>query len=884
MTDAPYRLNAALTERYRIERELGAGGMATVYLAHDLRHERPVALKVLRAELAAALGPERFLREIRTTAQLSHPHILPLLDSGAAVGTLFYVMPYVEGESLRGRLEREKQLPLEDALQLTREVADALSYAHGHGVVHRDIKPENILLQGGHAVVADFGIARAVSAAGGTRLTETGLAIGTPAYMSPEQASGSKDLDGRSDLYSLGCVLYEMLSGETPYTGPTAQAILAKKLSEPLPRISVVREAVSPGIEAALNKALARTPADRFVTASEFAGALAHPETIPAPATTPSGWWRRRPAPLVAALVVIGVATVTAVLAIGGVARPLSIVATDVTPVTNEPGVEFQPAVAPDGKEVAYVAGAIGAPHLMIRSTANVAGGEVRLADTSFRSEWYPSWSPDGEFVRFRGCRATGCAWYEIGRMGGALRALALPRGAESPAWSSDGRVAFLIADSIFVSPASGSQRRLVAVQRTGATTEIHSLAWSVDDRSIAYVVGNSDWRTSGNLNPSAIWVVRADGGEPRPVTSVDNLNTSPTWLDAHHLLFVSNRDGPTGMYVLEVGAGGARGSARAIPGVSDPHSISYATAARSLVYAKFELRQNVRAYPLGRPAPISIRVGVPVTSGSQVIEATDPSPDGRWLAYNGNARGNSDIYKKSVWGDPAVPLTDTPYDEYAPRWSPDGRELAYQAMIGTNSSRIMVMSSEGGSPAVVTKPPTNLWDNFPVWARSGLAIAFGRYDGATIEPWLVARDTVGGQWREPVRLSGHGCFPSDWAPDGSGVLCVSYPSGKTLSLLPARGPTLWTRDLAATSQLTAGGYALPKYSRDGRTIYIVATHQDGRRGVWAIPATGGPARLVVASDDPAVTAQWHISVGRDRLYLTVAEYESDIWVAKLSW
>ncbi len=308
------RLQQALVDRYAVERELGAGGMATVYLARDVRHDRAVALKVLRPELAAALGPERFLREIRTTAQLAHPHILPLLDSGEADGTLFYVMPYVEGESLRGRLEREKQLPLDDALQTAREVADALSYAHSHGVIHRDIKPENILLQGGHAVVADFGIARAVSAAGGSRLTETGLAIGTPAYMSPEQASGSKDLDGRSDLYSLGCVLYEMLSGDAPYVASTPQAVIAKKLSEPLPRISVVRETVPPGIEAAIAKALARTPADRFVTASEFAAALAHPETMGAGVQAPRRWWRRR---------AWRVASVGAVLVVTALAMPL---------------------------------------------------------------------------------------------------------------------------------------------------------------------------------------------------------------------------------------------------------------------------------------------------------------------------------------------------------------------------------------------------------------------------------------------------------------------------------------------------------------------------------------------------------------------------------
>jgi tetratricopeptide (TPR) repeat protein len=280
LVEQPGRLRAALAGRYTVDRELGHGGMATVYLAQDERHHRPVAIKVLRPEIAPGLGPERFLREIGIAARLNHPHILALLDSGDADGMLYYAMPFVEGESLRNRLTREPQLPLDVALQIAREVADALSYAHSHGVVHRDIKPENILLSSGHALVADFGIARAISAAAGHTLTETGLVIGTPAYMSPEQAAGSQDVDGRSDLYALGCVLYEMLSGEPPYTGPTPQAILAKKLTEPLPHLGTVRAAPRT-VEAALAKALAKAPADRFQTVSEFAGALAKPPVPP---------------------------------------------------------------------------------------------------------------------------------------------------------------------------------------------------------------------------------------------------------------------------------------------------------------------------------------------------------------------------------------------------------------------------------------------------------------------------------------------------------------------------------------------------------------------------------------------------------------------------
>jgi serine/threonine-protein kinase len=279
--------------------------MATVYLAEDLKHHRKVAVKVLRPELAAALGPDRFLREIEIAAGLTHPHILPLHDSGEADGFLYYVMPYIEGESLRDRLNREKQLPLDDAIQIAREVADALGSAHSHDVVHRDIKPENILLEEGHAVVSDFGIAKAITAAGGEALTETGLAVGTPTYMSPEQATGG-DVDGRSDTYSLGCVLYEMLAGEPPYTGPTPQAVIAKRLSEPVPHVSTLRETVPQTVEQTITKALARAPADRFATVLQFAEALE--QGAVAPTVTPGAARGRRGVRVAAAAVVAGAA------------------------------------------------------------------------------------------------------------------------------------------------------------------------------------------------------------------------------------------------------------------------------------------------------------------------------------------------------------------------------------------------------------------------------------------------------------------------------------------------------------------------------------------------------------------------------------------------
>jgi serine/threonine protein kinase/Flp pilus assembly protein TadD len=292
MADLLDRLRESLSDRYSLEREIGRGGMATVYLAQDLKHRRSVAIKVLHPYLAVNLGPERFLREIQIAAQLQHPHIVPLYDSGQANELLYYVMPYVEGESLRQRLEREKQLPIDDALHLGRAVATALDYAHRHQVVHRDIKPENVMLHEDEALVTDFGIAKAVTAAASDNLTQTGATVGTPAYMSPEQASGVVDLDGRSDVYSLACVIFEMLAGRTPFVGPTAQSIIAQCFTNPPPPLRGARAGVPEWLEQAVLKALAKEPADRFGTAAQFAQALKAPG-----ATTPPGATTATPAP-----------------------------------------------------------------------------------------------------------------------------------------------------------------------------------------------------------------------------------------------------------------------------------------------------------------------------------------------------------------------------------------------------------------------------------------------------------------------------------------------------------------------------------------------------------------------------------------------------------
>jgi serine/threonine-protein kinase len=402
VTTRDAHLAATLGDRYRIERELGAGGMATVHLAHDLRHGRDVAVKVLHPDLAAALGAERFLAEIRTTARLQHPHILPLLDSGEAAGILYYVMPVVTGESLRQRLTRERQLPVDDAVRIAREVAGALDYAHRQGVVHRDIKPENILLHDGSALVADFGIALAVQQAGEQRLTQTGLSLGTPQYMSPEQAMGARAIDARSDIYSLAAVTYEMLTGEPPFTGATVQAVVAKVMSaEPQP-VTMTRRNVAPAVAAAVHRGLEKLPADRHGTAAEFSAALIGTTGVTATMTPPRAVAHGRAwVPWAAAVVSL---SALAFLAGRESTAPDESDAPGVVMATLLPddeeewagsGVHF--ALSADGRHVAIVSRRNLETELIIRSLDSLESR--RLSNT--RGAYYPFWSPDGRALGF---------------------------------------------------------------------------------------------------------------------------------------------------------------------------------------------------------------------------------------------------------------------------------------------------------------------------------------------------------------------------------------------------------------------------------------------------------------------------------------------------
>jgi len=411
MAEVSERLSTALGDRYRIERRLGEGGMATVYLAEDLRHDRKVALKVLKPELAAVLGAVRFVQEIKTTAQLQHPHVLPLYDSGSTAATegggtefLYYVMPYIQGETLRQKLDREVQLGIDEAVNIATEVADALQYAHEQGVIHRDIKPENILLRSGRAIVADFGIAVAVSAAAGGRMTETGLSLGTPHYMSPEQATADKHITNRSDIYSLGSVLYEMLTGEPPHTGSSAQAIILKIVSEEVRPVSALRKSVPPHVAAAVAKAVEKLPADRFDSAKAFAEALHNPGFAPSVAIAGTTGAPKAPLRQFAVPALTAWAVAAAALAAWGWSRPsrtmpVARYSTTLGASGALDGIRFrtEAALSPDGASLVFRNPLTGPGQLYIKRRDEVSAQP--LAGTEGGSG--PFFSPDGAWIAF---------------------------------------------------------------------------------------------------------------------------------------------------------------------------------------------------------------------------------------------------------------------------------------------------------------------------------------------------------------------------------------------------------------------------------------------------------------------------------------------------
>ena len=874
MTDSASDLTAVLGGRYRVERELGAGGMATVYLAEDVRHGRRVAIKVVRPELAAALGAERFLREITTTASLRHPHIVPLYDSGAGGGggTLYYIMPFVEGESLRDRLRREKQLPVEDALRIAGEVADALSYAHGRGVIHRDIKPENILLESGHAVVADFGIAQAIDAAGGERLTETGVAIGTPAYMSPEQVAGDRNLDARSDIYALACVLYEMLAGQPPFTGPTAESVIHQHVLATPPVVTQLRPAVPASVVSALQRAMSKAPADRFASVSQFGEALApRGAGLERPAELPSTATRRRWPLIGAALALVAVIVIGAVLLTRRAPTPVRLGRR--APVSVDPGLEIDPALSPDGKLVAYSA-ANG-----VLTVRQVEGGSpvqvVRAQDA--RGRW-PVFLPDGQrlvFVSSRGIEV-------VSALGGAPRLLAagtnLARGVTV---APDGRTfAFISHDSLYAQPLDGGPPRLVA-----QTYEAHSPAWSPDGRWIAYVQGNRQYINVidlGNLAYSSIWLAPASGGKPHRVTDERSAHASPAWASARSLLFVSDQDGGRDAYEVSLTNDGSPRAApvRITTGLG-PYAIAVSQDGRRIAYSPLTETSNVWSLPVPATGTVSVSTAVPETQGNQLIENVGVSNDGKWLGYSGDRNGTSQVYlvRLGVKGAETQQVTSDSAGSYWVAWSPDDREIAFHRFHG-DRRQIFVSPVEGGAAVPVTDGTED--ERSPEWSPDGRRLLLLANWGTRPAVQVVTR-SADGRWSKPRRIPiviGGDTITSglsDWSPDGQFIACGCGEGG--IVVAPVNGGP--ARRLA--SSFSTAGWAFPQWSADGRMVYYVSEDSGRVVAVVGVPVNGGPARAVVRFDD--ATRPWHrygFRVRAGRIFFTLGSRESDVWVADI--
>jgi len=508
MNEPPARLVSALEDRYLVERELGEGGMATVYLAHDRRHDRRVALKVLRPELAAVVGAERFLAEIRTTANLQHPHILPLFDSGEADSFLFYVMPYVEGETLRERIDREKQLPMEEAVRIATAVAGALDHAHRHGIIHRDIKPANILIQDGEPVVADFGIALAVGAAGGGRLTETGLSLGTPYYMSPEQAMGDHAIGPATDVYALGCVLHEMLVGEPPYLGKTAQAVLGKIIAGEAVSPARQRPSMPAHVDAAIRRALEKLPADRFASAQDLARALADPafrhgEAAASGRGAPARWKLATAGGWAAFAVTLAVAAARAALAdpeAERVARFAVALGEDAALVGSQ-GVNL--ALSPDGSRIVYAGPAESSGTRLWQRPLSQLEPQPLPGSEGARN---PVFSPDGASVAF----SSGGALKTLPLAGGpafTVVAEGVPDAGGGIDWGEDGMLYFNTEGALHRVPSTGgSPLRLTTPEPSTA----HAWVEVVPGGGLVFTI------VRGAPDSSLIATVGREGGEPR--------------------------------------------------------------------------------------------------------------------------------------------------------------------------------------------------------------------------------------------------------------------------------------------------------------------------------------------------------------------------------
>jgi len=806
MTDVLGRLTAALADRYAIERELGAGGMATVYLAHDVRHDRQVALKVLRPELASILGAERFLTEIRTTANLQHPHILPLFDSGEADGLVFYVMPYVEGESLRDRLTREKQLPVEDAVSIAQQVLDALEYAHGRGVIHRDVKPENVLLHGGNAVIADFGIALAVSRSNAVqRLTGTGLSVGTPAYMSPEQAMGERILTACSDIYSAGCVLYEMLAGEPPFPGANAQAITALVLTEKPPSLVSLRRTVPAHVAVAVDRALEKLPADRFATARDFAAALrapafAYPRSLRAHAGLLAAA-RLRTVPWALATV----ATIVAGVALARRAARPAPVARLMVAFDGAAAPTDELALTPDGTVLVYVGGdSAGSPVLYRRALDRLES--TALAGTV--GIGFPTFSPDGEWIAF----LQGLQLRRIPAGGGGASTICDlgPGDFYGLTWIDRATLVFSARGRLYAVAATGGQPIPVPLPKADSAAGMRYRWPAALGGGREVLVG----AVRGDTSRLAVVSLR-DGR--RTDLGVDGI--AAQWVNHGYIAFVQT-GGQLAAVTFDPRRLKITGVQQALDltvafdpvGPSDPDSEPiWAVSAGGMLAAL----QRSRPYgEIGRVVRVDRAGAVRVLSGipSGWYEAPRYSPDGRHLAvatHYGSAF-RADVWVYELGASTALRLTlDSASGE--PAWTPDGRRLVFSGLMRGGLWRVAA-DGAGGVETLVAKG--QYYDVQPT--PDGRTFVFRNTASFASSDLFLAPTTDPGTPRPLTQTP----FAERWlalSPDGRWLAYASDETGRF---------EVYVRTLDPASphwRVSRGGGTEPRWAHSGRELFFRA-------------------------------------------------------------
>ncbi len=817
------RLASALSTSYRIEREVGAGGMATVYLAQDLRHDRRVAVKVLRPELAAVIGAERFLAEIKTTANLQHSHILPLFDSGAADSFLFYVMPFIDGETLRDRLTREKQLPIADAVRIAREVASALDYAHRHGVIHRDIKPENILLHDGSALVADFGIALAASKAGGTRMTETGMSLGTPQYMSPEQAMGERDLDARTDVYGLGCVLYEMLAGEPPFTGPTAQAIVAKVMTEKPVSILNRRDTVPPGVEHAVSIALQKIPADRWSTAAAFSDALdgrgSGPTGAPA-ASAPASRTGSRGGRNAAALpwAAFGVAAIAAIWGWRHHAAPdahqVVRFAAQLPPGAHLAfpilGTGTTIAISPDGRRVAYSATIAGANQLYLQSVDELRPRALAGSAGAF----FPEFSPDGKWLAFVSADQM---VKKVAVDGGSITTLCAVGSSSGLTWISNETLVFskrMLTESrgLWRVSADGGEPVLLSPADTARGETLQLTPRSAGDGRLVFYSS-----VTGNLSNSHIGVISLETGKATVLKNL--LGSSPLGMANGRLLFVRN-DGALMAASFDTRTLRAGAPVQVADSIAISHGYTAAaiSASGTLVYVHGSgMNQLVMTDDRGQATALV----------DQKRPYSHPrfSPDGRRIAFDVLRTQGTDIWVYDLAARTFQRLTTEATND-RPEWTPDGRKLLYSSDRTDGKYSLWWQLADGSAPAELLYASSNNIREGVV-APDGRAVIY-REDTPRNNRDVFLLPLTGE--RIPVPLL---ATPSDElmprvSPNGKWLAYVSDESGQY---------EVYVRPLAAAAgriPVSNGGGIAPLWSPDGKTIY----YGNGTKMVAASVAT----------------------------------------------